>query len=317
MKFKESENINIGISSCLLGESVRFDGGHKYNKFICESLGHHFKYIPCCPELAIGLGKPRPPIRLVDNGKKIMATATKIPGSDYTEALFDLAKKKARDLHYISGYIFKKGSPSCGAFRVKLYNTDGIPCGKTQGIFASRLMEALPLLPVEEEGRLNDPALRESFIERVYTYHRWQLLIKSGISPHKLIKFHSDHKFILLSHDEQTYRRLGKLVASVTKVNIEQLATDYFAALMKGLKKPTTPKKHANVMMHIMGYLKRELNQDNKQELLSIIDQYRNGFVPLIAPLTLLRHWLRKLPNTYLERQSYLTRYPVELGIKL
>jgi uncharacterized protein YbgA (DUF1722 family)/uncharacterized protein YbbK (DUF523 family) len=309
------EKIPIAISSCLLGQEVRYDGGHKHNGYITQSLGRYFEYLPFCPEVAIGLGIPRPAIQLVQVENTIRVRSAKDPGLDVTEQLQDYARSVVPALAGVCGYIFKRASPSCGMERVKVYK-DGNLYGNDQGVYAATIMQALPNLPAEEEGRLMDPVLRENFIERVFVYHRWQQLLRDGLSAQALVDFHTIHKFSLLAHDEISYRELGKLVAVAGSRELEQLAAEYLGRMMRALATPATRKTHTNVLMHIMGYLKTKLTAGDKQELLEILDKYRLGQVPLIVPITLFRHFLRRFPDEYIQQQVYLSPHPDELMLR-
>lgn len=310
--------IKLGISACLLGEQVRFDGGHKHHDFINASLSRYFSFVPFCPEVAIGLGIPRQPIRLIATGTEVRAVGTRQATLDVTAPLRDYASQTAAQLEDISGYIFKKGSPSCGMERVKVYHGNGMPQAQGRGIYADELMRRLPLLPVEEEGRLMDPLLRENFIERVFIYHRWQQLNREPVSPAKLVAFHTELKYTLLSRGQPVYRELGRLVARAGNrgEDFEALCREYIALLMGALAKPAKRGHHANVLMHMMGYLKKQLATQDKAEMLTHIENYRRGIVPLVVPLTLLNHFLRKYPDRYLQRQRYLLPYPEQLSLR-
>lgn len=306
--------IRIGISSCLLGQAVRYDGGHKHNSYITESLGQFFEFVPFCPEVAIGLGVPRPPIRLVADNEAVRARGVKDASLDVTDKLAAYAEKVAPKLAEVSGYILKKGSPSCGMERVKVYSAKSKV--STAGIYAGTLMARLPELPFEDEGRLMDPHLRENFVERVFVYHRWQQLNAQRLSAKALVEFHTRHKFIVLAHDEKRYRELGRLVAMAGRGGMADLGRQYIQLLMQALKKPATRTRHANVLQHLSGFLKQNLDAADKRELLELIDSYRRGRVPLVVPITLLRHYLRRHPQPYLSEQYYLAPHPDELMLR-
>jgi len=308
--------IQIGISSCLLGEEVRYDGGHKRNIYVTGTLSQYFEFKAICPEMAIGLGVPRPTIRQVDMGQGVRVTGVADTSLDVTDKLRSFSQEACGNLQDISGYILKKDSPSCGMERVRVYNSSDMPEKRGRGIFADALMQAHPNLPVEEEGRLMDPLLRENFIERVFIYFRWQQLINSRLTAQKLIEFHTRHKFNLLAHDEPVYRQLGRMVAELDDNNLQALANNYIDMLMSGLKKPASRKRHTNVLMHIMGFFKNQLSAEDKQEMLDILDAYRLGRVPLIVPITMLRHHLRRNPHPYIEQQYYMNPYPEELMLR-
>lgn len=305
-----SARIRIGISSCLLGQEVRYDGGHKYNGYITESLGQFFEFVPFCPEVAIGLGVPRPPIHLVAGKQGVRARGVRNASLDVTEQLAGYAKKVAPTLADVSGYIFKKNSPSCGMQRVKVYRAKGKPSGSAPGIYAGTLMARLPELPCEEEDRLMDPVLRENFVGRVFVYHRWQQLNTRRLSVKALIDFHTRHKFIVLAHDEKRYRELDRLIASAVRGGLAELGRRYIQLLMQALKKPATRTRHANVLQQLSGFLKQNLDVADRRELLELIDAYRRGRVPLAVPITLLCHHLRRYPQPDLSEQYYLAPQP-------
>ena len=312
----EVPRVTLGISSCLLGEAVRFDGNHKYNGYIVETLGQAFDFRAFCPEVAIGLGVPRPPIRLVAIADGTRARGVDDPARDVTDALADYARRVAAQLDGISGYLFKQGSPSCGLERVRRYDEAGAPVPGDAGIFARTLTALCPELPAEEEGRLMDPVLRENFIERVFIYRRWQGVCAAGLTAGGLVEFHTRHKFILLAHDEPAYRALGRRVAEAGAADLGALGRDYIRALMAALKKPADSGTHANVLQHLYGFVKECIDAADRRELLGVIDDYRRGLVPLIVPITLLRHHLRRHPDGYVERQYYLHPHPRELMLR-
>lgn len=299
----------------MLGNHVRFDGGHKKNRFLTDHLSEYFEFVSFCPEAGIGMGIPRPPIRLVEFDGQIRAKGIKDPETDKTEELAAYAESSKSLFNDVCGVIFKKDSPSCGYDRVKVYDVNNVPKRKGQGIYAEAISGFFPQLPAEDEGRLMDPVLRENFIERVFIYYRWQSM-RSALTAEKLVEFHSRHKFNILAHDEVIYRKLGQLVAEAGVKNIDELADDYFSLLMDVLKKPSTRKTHTNVLMHVMGFIKNNLDSDDKSEWLSVLDDYRLGRLPLIVPVTLLRHYLRRFPQPYIEQQYYINPYPDELMLR-
>ncbi len=306
------KKIPIGISSCLLGQNVRFDGGHKRDSYITGTLSEYFDFQPICPEVGIGLGTPRPTIHLVKIENEVRCVGIKDPEMDVTERLRSYAEHQKELLDGLCGYILKKDSPSCGMARVKVY-VGALPHKDGVGIYTREMMKNHPLLPVEEEGRLGDAGLRENFIQRVYVLHRWKTLVEEGLTPAGLTKFHARHKLIIMSHED--YRDLGQLLAGVTKANITQVAEQYILQLMTALKKVASRKNHVNVLQHIQGYLKKDLSADDKAELCEVIERYRNGYVPLIVPLTLLKHHFRKTPDPYIEESYYMSPYPHELQL--
>ena len=307
-----SARIRIGISSCLLGQAVRYDGGHKHNGYITESLGQFFEFVPFCPEVAIGLGVPRPPIHLVASKHGTRARGVRDGSLDMTEQLVGYAKKVAPTLADVSGYILKKGSPSCGMQRVKVHSDTGKPLS-APGLYAGTLMAQLPELPFEEEDRLMDPGLRENFLERVFVYHRWQQLNARRLTPPALIGFHTRHKYIVWAHDDKRYRELDNLAAKAGRRGMPELGSAYIRLLMQVLKKPATRARHAHVLLHLSGFLKKNLDAAAKRELLELIGSYRRGRVPLVAPITVLRHYLQYCPAPHLSEQYYLAPHPHEL----
>jgi uncharacterized protein YbgA (DUF1722 family)/uncharacterized protein YbbK (DUF523 family) len=308
--------IRLGISSCLLGQRVRYDGNHKHDGFITGTLGRFFEFVPLCPEVAIGLGVPRAPIRLVGPAAAPRAVGTNDPALDVTDQLEDYGRRMARELDDISGYIFKSKSPSCGKERVKVYQRGAMPAKHGRGVYAAAFLTARPGLPAEEEGRLNDPRLRENFIERIFCYRRWQALEASGLTAARLVEFHTRHKLALLAHGTEGYRQLGRLVALAGRKGLRTLAGEYIRRFMDALAQPATPARHANVMMHLMGYLKQQLDAADKAELLELIHGFRTGAAPLAAPLTLLRHHFRSSPHPYVAHQTYLYPDPRELLLR-
>ncbi|WP_421621404.1 YbgA family protein [Alkalilimnicola ehrlichii] len=313
---RDHTKIPVGISSCLLGEPVRYDRGHKRSAFITDILAAYFDFRPVCPEVAIGLGVPRPPIRLAGDPERPRAVGVRDPRVDVTAPLRAYGERMAGELDYISGYIFKSKSPSCGLFRVKVYGESGrAPSATGRGLYAQAITEANPLLPVEEEGRLNDPVLRENFIGRVYAYHRWQTLLAEGVTAERLVDFHTAHKLILMAHGRQGLREMGRLVAQAGHGNLERITEAYGALFMRTLTHKATRRRHTDVLFHLLGYLKRTLESDEKAEAVELIHDYREGRVPLIVPVTLLRHHFRKHPEPYVERQLYLHWQPAGLGL--
>jgi len=309
--------VTIGISSCLLGQEVRFDGGHKRDGFVIGPLSRFVDYIPVCPEVAIGMGIPRRPIRLVGDPEAPRALGTDDATMDVTDRLQAFARQQVPSFANLSGYILKKDSPSCGMERVKVYSPKGGAAQrKGQGIFARVLAERLPLLPIEEEGRLNDPVLRENFLTRVFVFHRWQQLAAQGVTSRGLIAFHSDHKYLVMAHSQAAYQRLGRMLANLGDVDLEAIALLYVTELMAALKRRVTRQRHANVLQHMAGYLKRNIDGGDKQELGEKIDAYRRGEIPLVVPITLFRHYFRRHPDPYMERQVYLHPHPDELSLR-
>lgn len=313
MSSDDPARVRIGISSCLLGERVRYDGNHKREGWLIETWGPYVEFVPVCPEVGIGLGVPRPPIRLVGDAAQPRAVGARDASLDVTARLEAFGRARAREFGELSGYVFKSKSPSCGLARVPVYGEEGRRTGA--GIYARVITTAHPLLPVEEEGRLHDPDLRDNFLERVFAYRRWQVL-RVRISAARLVAFHTAHKLVLMAHGPASARALGRLVADVRPASARRIGADYGRAFMQAMARPATRKTHTNVLMHAMGYLKRELSADDKVELLALIDDYRRGRVPLLAPLTLLRHHLRLHPDPFLAQQLYLYPDPDELMLR-
>ena len=306
------EKILIGVSSCLIGEKVRFDGGHKQSRYIIDTLGQYFSFRPFCPEMAIGLGVPRETIRLVDVDGRRRAVGNKTPDLDVTDALIQSAHDQADWHARIYGYIVKKDSPSCGMERVRVYQGEQ-PQRIGAGLYTETMMHRIPALPVEEEGRLGDPVLREGFVKRVFIYKRWQDMLAAGLDWAALTDFHARHKLILYSHSQSLGRELGRELSGAHEQPIEDYAPRYLETMMQILRISAKRSNHVNVLEHIRGYLKRDLDRDDKQELSDSIENYRRGLLPLIVPITLLRHHFRKYPNEYIERSYYMQPHPDEL----
>jgi uncharacterized protein YbgA (DUF1722 family)/uncharacterized protein YbbK (DUF523 family) len=309
--------IKLGISSCLIGERVRWNGTHKLDRFLVDTLGKFVEYVPVCPEVECGFDVPREPFRQVGDpdSPRLITSRTKI---DYTDRMNRWARKRVIELENedLCGYIFKSRSPSSGMERVKVYNQQGIPVKKGVGMFARAFMEHFPLIPVEEDGRLHDPKLRENFIERIFAFKRWREALMEKQSRGNLVDFHTRHKMLILSHSPEYQRIMGKLVAQVKDLPLGELYDKYQGLLMEALRLKSTTKKNANVIAHIMGYFKKQLSADEKQELLEIIDLYRGGTIPLIVPITLINHYVRKYDQPYLKEQYYLHPHPLELQLR-
>lgn len=302
--------IPVGISSCLIGDNVRFDGGHKRDAYIVGTLSHYFDFRPFCPEMGIGLGVPRPTMHLIKKDDAVRCVVIKGSEQDVTDRLRDYARQQNHN--ELCGYIVKKDSPSCGMERVKVYAGD-VPHRVGVGIYTQTMMQNYPLLPVEEEGRLGDAALRENFIQRVYVLYRWKQLLADGLSPQALTNFHARHKLIIMSHGD--YRPLGQILAAATKDNVADIAEQYILQVMTLLKKVVNRSNHVNVLQHIQGYLKKELSADDKAELCELIERYRHGEIPLIVPITLLKHHFRNNPDTYIDQSYYMSPYPQQLRL--
>jgi uncharacterized protein YbgA (DUF1722 family)/uncharacterized protein YbbK (DUF523 family) len=313
----ERPEFRVGVSSCLLGQNVRFDGGHKLDTLITETLGRYFEWVPVCPEMEIGLGAPRESLRLIGSAKSPRLVAPK-SGTDHTQAMTRLAEKRLGELAQLNlhGYILKKDSPSCGMERVRVYGESEPAQRLGSGIYAGLLMGRFPMLPVEEEGRLHDMRIRENFVERVFAYHRWQELVKAEPKSSDLVRFHTRHKLTLSSHGDEQYRKLGRLVANIGKRKMTDVLDEYGLLFMEALHVRATQRKHANVLLHILGFLKNKIDASDKAELIASIDEYRKELVPLVVPMTLLFHQLRRHPVPWVQQQTYLNPYPAELMLR-
>lgn len=294
-----TDSITVGVSSCLLGEHVRYDGGHTHDRYITDTLGNYFRFMPVCPEVGCGLPVPREAMRLEGDPAtpRLMTRNTRI---DLTQQMLAFCSTKVRELENadLCGFIFKKNSPSSGMYRVKVYNS-GMPTKSGSGLFAAAVARHFPLLPMEEEGRLNDPQLRENFIERVFSYRRWKDFLASEPTLGRLVEFHTAHKLLMMAHSPEAYRCMGALVAHGKEVPLAELLCSYEEMFMKGLAMHATTKKNTNVLQHMMGYFKKQLSPEEKAELLEVIGQYHEGLAPLLVPLTLLRHYVRKYDQQY------------------
>ncbi|MGZ3606159.1 MAG: YbgA family protein [Thermodesulfobacteriota bacterium] len=311
------KKIKLGISTCLLGENVRYDGGHKLDRFLTNTLGQYFDYVPVCPEVECGLPVPRESMHLEGNpdSPHLVTSYTK---QDMTNRMVRWASKRVAELETedLCGFIFKSNSPSSGMERIRVYNEKGIAAKKGVGIFARIFMDHFPLLPVEDEGRLHDPELRENFIERIFALKRWREALAKKESRGVVVDFHTEHKLLVLSHSPKHYQAMGKLVAKVKDLPLKELYGQYQTLLMEALKLKTTPKKNSNVLMHMMGYFKEQLSSDEKEELLKVIDHYQEDHIPLIVPITLINHYVRKYNQTYLKQHVYLNPHPLELRLR-
>ncbi|PKH20554.1 hypothetical protein CIG19_18190 [Enterobacterales bacterium CwR94] len=313
-----SKRIPIGISACLLGEPVRFDGGHKRCDFAVDELAQFVRYEPVCPEQAIGLSTPRPALRLVEDENGINLCFSKEGGENISAAMRDFSQQRVAYLHHLCGYIVCAKSPSCGMERVRVYqpaNNNNRKAGT--GIFTQILMEEMPWLPVEEDGRLNDPLIRENFVERVCALHEINQVIEHNLTRHALIDFHSRYKLLLLAHSQPLYRELGPLVANIAHWDsLYDFAIEYRQRLMTLLSHQASRENHTNVLMHIQGYFTEHLTRDQRSELSGLIDRYRQGIQPLLAPVTLLKHYLAEFPHPWLAYQRYFEPYPEALRLR-
>jgi uncharacterized protein YbgA (DUF1722 family)/uncharacterized protein YbbK (DUF523 family) len=317
LKPPESTRVRIGISSCLLGEKVRFDGGHKKDEFLTSHFGRYVEWVPLCPEVEIGLGVPRESLRLVADGDSARLVAPR-SGLDHTERMNDWTRQQAGRLTHqrLCGYILKRSSPSCGMERVKLYGTGGMPSRQGRGLFAAGLLHRFPNLPVEEEGRLNDPRLRENFVSQVFCYRRWIDLQEEGLTRARIMGFHARHKYVLMAHQQAGMRKLGNLIGQAGRsVSPGRLGSHYFGEFCDVMRHTPTRRNHANVLQHLAGYFSERLPVEDRGELSEVIDRYRQDRLPLIVPITLIRHYVRKLDVEYLKGQVYLDPHPDELNL--
>lgn len=307
----------IGVSACLLGQEVRFDGGHKRDAFLLGTFGRWVEWVPVCPEVELGLGIPRDTLRLQRHDGAVRLVAPK-SGLDHTEAMRAYACQRVEALAplALSGYVLKKDSPSCGLERVRVYPEHGAPERNGRGLFAEALLARFPHLPVEEEGRLSDARLRDNFVERVFAYRRLHALFESSCALGALVAFHTAHKLLLLAHSPRAYAELGRLVAAAARLSRDELQARYEAGFMAALATLASPRKHANVLQHMLGHLRPALAAADRDELLATIEDHRLGLLPLIVPVTLLRHHARRLGNAYLLGQVYLDPHPKELMLR-
>jgi uncharacterized protein YbgA (DUF1722 family)/uncharacterized protein YbbK (DUF523 family) len=318
------EPIKIGVSACLLGEQVRFDGGHKRDAFLVETFGRYVQWVAVCPEVELGLGVPRKSLRLVESNGGIRliewerSASGQASGPDRTDAMRAYARRRVGRLarEDLCGYVLKKDSPSCGMERVKVYGRSGMPLKHGRGLFAEALMRAYPNMPVEEEGRLGDPRLRENFIERVFAYRDLCALFGKAWKLGDLVAFHTARKLQLLAHSAKAYENLGRMMARAKAVSRATLHERYEGEFMTALGIPATPVRHANVLQHMAGYIRDKLDDSSRRELHELIADYRAGLVPLVVPITLIRHYVRRFDIVYLKGQAYLEPHPKELMLR-
>jgi uncharacterized protein YbgA (DUF1722 family)/uncharacterized protein YbbK (DUF523 family) len=308
--------LSVAISDCLTGAEVRFDGSHKRSSLPHAVLDGLFSWRGYCPEVAIGMGVPRAPIRLVGSAESPRVVGVKDATVDVTDALREYGRRVVPELGDIVGFVFMKNSPSCGLFRVKVYPGPGkAPTGSGRGVFAAEITAALPHLPVEESGRLSDPVLLENFVTRTFAYAHWRCVQQHGLTAARLIAFHSAYKYLLMAHSITAYRAAGKLLADLSG-DVADIGGQYLGVLMRGLARPAKRGGHANVLQHLQGYVKKELDSATRQEFAELTQAYRRGEVPLLAPLTLLKHHLRRFPDRYALEQIYLNPHPAVAGLR-
>ena len=311
------ERLRLGVSACLLGERVRYDGQHKLDHFITDTLGKYVEYVPVCPEVECGLSVPREAMRLVGciGAPRLLTQHT---GRDLTDQMLSWALRSVIELEKenLCGFIFKSKSPSSGMERVKVYNGQGEVCGRGPGMFANEFMRHFPLLPVEDEGRLQDPELRENFVERIFTLKRYRETTDGEATLAALMEFHQRHKLLIQAHSPEMSRAMGRMLASAREQEAAAVCGEYEARLLGALRLIATPAKHANVLQHMLGYLRNLLTSEEKKELLLLIDGVRTGLLPLIVPITMFSHYVRKYDVTYLRGQAYLASHPLELKLR-
>ncbi|MEZ9232207.1 YbgA family protein [Vibrio amylolyticus] len=307
--------LQIGISACVTGQQVRYDKSHKRSSFCMDELSEFVEFKPVCPEMAVGLPTPRPTIRQI-SVNDVIKVSRPDGSSDVTDAMTEFGQSHAKSNPQLAGFIFCAKSPSCGMERVKVYQEDGKgSVSNGIGLFAEQIMKNNPLLPCEENGRLNDQVIRENFITRIFTYQKWLDLCQEGITLHKLIEFHSSHKYLVMTHNIQRYKALGKLLAD-PKDSIDVVAENYISMLMETLTIKATRRGHTNTLQHLQGYFKKQLCAQRREELTQEIESYRLGLTPLLVPLTLIKHYMLEYPNDYLERQVYLSPHPKALRLR-
>lgn len=314
---QKPEKIKIGVSTCLLGHKVRYDGNHSHDRYLTQTLGMFVQYIPVCPEVECGMSIPREAVRLTGDPEnpRLLTQKTRV---DLTRMMTDWIPGRLKDLEKenLCGFVFKGKSPSSGLYRIRVYGEDNKVRKTGIGLFARAFTRHFPRIPVEEAGRLQDPRLREHFIEKIFSFQRWRNLLADNPTLGGLVEFHTQNKLLILSHSQEDYRKLGRLVAQGKQMETALLFDQYESLLFKALDLKTTLRKNINVLMHIMGFFKKQLSPDEKQEMLSIIDQYRDGFVPLVVPLTLIKHYVRKYDQPWLKNQTYLNPHPFELKLR-
>ncbi len=311
------EKIKLGISSCLLGENVRYDGGHNLDHFLKDTLGEYFEYVSVCPEVECGLGIPREPMHLEGDPDSLFLITNRTR-KDMTRRMVNWAQKRVTQLgkEVLCGFIFKSDSPSSGMERIKIYNENRRPVKKGVGIFAGIFMAHFPLLPVEDEGRLHDPVLRDNFIERIFALKRWREVLNKKDNRGNLVDFHTKHELLILAHSPSHYQMMGKLVAGQKNISLQERNRQYQVLLLESLELKTTPEKNTNILQHMMGYFKEQLSIGEKKELMELINNYRLGYIPLVVPVTLVSYYVCKYDQPYLREQVYLNPHLLELQLR-
>lgn len=312
-----TSEIRIGVSSCLLGQEVRYDGGHKHYRYATDVLAEYFTLVPVCPEVEVGMAIPRETVRLQGDPAAPRMVAPR-SGEDWTDRMNAWSRKRTRELaaEDLCGYLFKKNSPSCGVFRLKVYQDKGMPDHGGRGLFAAAFIAANPLLPVEEEGRLSDPHLRENFIERVFAYHRLKALFAGRWKRGDVVAFHSREKYLLMAHSPRHYKELGQLVAAVADHGPSAFRDRYMELFMQGLEVKATTRRHVNALLHVAGHLRGTVSDPEQKRVIAVIEEYGKGLVPLVVPMTLLKHYIELHDLPYVGAQSYLAPHPKELMLR-
>jgi uncharacterized protein YbgA (DUF1722 family)/uncharacterized protein YbbK (DUF523 family) len=317
IKQEMTKPVKVGLSACLAGQEVRYNGGHKQSSLCLKTLSQFFKFYTFCPEVSAGFGTPRPTMRLIGQPQQPTLAFSDDDGSDLTQQLVDGFQNQLSQVDDYDGYILIKNSPSCGLERVKVYQQNGHPHNDPgRGLYAAALREKYPLLPMEEEGRLHDAHLRENFILRVYAHYNFRHEVLAKPTPHNLLQFHSRYKYVLMAQSQTAYKQLGKMLSNLADVDLTRVLDAYFASFMKALAKPATRANHVNTMMHILGYLKKDVPSQARQKIVETIEHYRSGYVPLVTPLTLLSHYIEQTGSDYIRAQRYLAPYPEVLGLR-
>ena len=308
-------SINIGLSACLAGQNVRYNGGHTQSRLCLDVLSEHFTFKTFCPEVAAGFGTPRPTMRLIGDPTSPQLVFSTDDSVDLSSQLINGFEHKLAEFSQLDGYILMKNSPSCGLERVKVYQANGHPHQtRVAGLFAQALKEQYPLMPIEEEGRLHDPKLFDNFVVRVYAHHNFRNEVLAAPTRHKLIAFHSSYKYLLMAHNQQQCKKLGQLIAAGERQPIKELVDNYFKQFMAALAKPASKKNHTNALLHILGYLKKTVPSAARQHIAETILKYQQGIFPLTTPLTLLKHYLEQYGSSYIKDQRYLDPYPESIN---
>ena len=312
---KRAPIIQVGLSACLAGQNVRYNGGHTQSRLCLDVLSEYFSFKTFCPEVAAGFSTPRATMRLMGHPESPQLVFSNDATEDLTQKLHNGFEEKLATFKELDGYILMKNSPSCGLERIKVYQANGqVHKTRTTGLFTQALLKAYPHMPIEEEGRIHDPKIFDNFITRVYAYHNFRTEILTTPSLHKLINFHSRYKYLLMAHDQTQYRQLGRLLSGQKKLTLDQLVNTYLSAFMTALSKPASKQNHTNTLLHILGYLKNSVSSQARAHILQTIDKYQKGIFPLATPLTLIKHYLDQYGSDYIKNQHYLDPYPESIN---